>query len=396
MLPSDVAIVDVRRQVQLLSPTGRATYLTGEGGVAWGAWSSAPSKAELHSWPTWSPSGKSIACLRVSRDDSGNRVLVTDARGVSSTEVGDLQRRMPIYLRWSPDGRRIAALSQDEDVLKLTVCRADTPGAGETLLAGSPLFFAWADDSHIASFIRETGEQPTMLVTSVDDGRRCELPGRPGNFCAPIVLGDRIAYVAHEAGRASLRTADWRGGDAEELERIDGLAAILPSPDNRTLACAVAKDGSGVPYRELHVVDTITGRSRRLRDAACQAFFWLPDGSALVTASRGSAGGARATSATGPVTWSILPLDGAPRPLHVQQPSRDSRFYLRFFEQYAPSHPIVDASSKTLLLCGTPPDTDPTEGRNPRLVLVPVDGSPPEELGEALFGCFAPRPKETP
>jgi hypothetical protein len=79
--------------------------------------------------------------------------------------------------------------------------------------------------------------------------------------------------------------------------------------------------------------------------------------------------------------------DGLGPPLIELEVSRDLRFYLKFFEQYTPSHPIVDPAGRTMIVAGTKAGAS----SGARLYLVPLDGGVTEEVGEGVFGTFAPR-----
>ena len=81
-------------------------------------------------------------------------------------------------------------------------------------------------------------------------------------------------------------------------------------------------------------------------------------------------------------------LDGRDERLVARvRPSRDLRFWLRFFEQFAPTHPLVDPTGRWLLLSGARPgDPDDT----PRVFRHPLDGGAADEVGAGPFGCYAP------
>ena len=164
-----------------------------------------------------------------------------------------------------------------------------------------------------------------------------------------------------------------------EVETVDGLVALMASPDGRYLARAISHDGTGTPYDSLEVLDPSSAISTPVTDRSCVAFFWLPDGDGLVVAESERDGAT--------VTWYRIGLDGSETRLLELAPSRDSRVYLRFFEQYAPSHPIVCPTGRAMVLCGTPRNDE--DGAS-RIFWVPLDGTPVEELGEGLFANFAP------
>ena len=378
--PSSLAYVDDKRQLIVLDPSGTQRALSGGDDLLWATWGqSAPS--DVHSWPTWSPDGQRLAAFRIAKSGDHSRVWATDIDGVHSAEISAMGRRIPIYLQWSTDGSRLAVLSQDDSELVLQVADPLAEASDVELLRGSPLFFTWVSGDRLATFVGEgTPTKPHLAVLS-PGGARLDLPGAPGNFCAPVSLPRGVAYVAHVHQQVVVMVSSLDGRRITELEVVDGLVALLASPDGRFLARAISPDGSGSPYHQLELLEVATARAQPITDAPCVAFFWLPSGEGLVVASRE---GDRAE-----VSWSWIELDGTSHPLMELIPSRDTRVYLRFFEQYGPSHPIVDPTGSVLALCGTRPGED--EGPS-RVYLVPLDGGLPEEIGGGLFATFAPNP----
>lgn len=375
---STVAWLDAQRQLVTLDVQQRRRTLTVPDDVMWASWGR-KGVTDVHSWPSWSPDGGRIAAFRISREGGEARAVVCDATGVASVEGTALAGRLPIYLQWSPEGDAIAVLSQEDDELLLERLDPARPDRSRTLLRGSPLFFSWLDRGRIAAFVGEkTG--PAMVVLS-GRGERTDLPGVPGNFCAPVQLGDDLVYVAHHRGRVTILVGRPHGTGTRELEIVDGLVALVGSPDGTTLARAVAPDGDGSPYRDLRLLDPRSGRTRGVSDADCVAFFWARHH--LIVA--------RKHPQRGTIAWMRLSTDGRTEELIAElHPSRDLRFWLRFFEQYCLSHPIVDPEATTLLLAGGLVGEADPQG-TPRIWAVPLDGGRPEEIGPGWFATFAPR-----
>ncbi len=375
---SPIAALDTKRQITLIDRHGQVRPQSPGVDLLWASWGTFD-PSDVHSWPTWSPDGQRIAVFRIARSGAGNRVWVTEIDGVESAEICNLETRLPIYLQWSNDSRGLAILSQDGDHLVLEHARPDHVDDARRVLAGSPLFFAWLDDHRIAAFVGEPGG-PHLAVVDPESGLRHDLPGQPGNFCAPIALPNAIVYVAHRQGRISLLVAPPDSGDVREIDEVDGLAAVVASPDRTALAVAVAPDGSGASYRDLRLIDLASGDSRALCELDCIAFFWLPTGDGLILACQDQRDAA--------VTWHHLGLDGEHVRLFEAHPTRDLRFYLRFFEQFCTSHPIVDPSGQTFLVAGV--HGKATEESIPKIWAVPLDGSEPEPLCDGLFAVFGP------
>ena len=372
---SPVAYLDPQRQIVAIDARSRAVPLTAPPGLLWASFGG-QSAEDIHSWPCWSPDGRRIAAWRAGRAGGPVRVFVCDEAGVSSLEGPALEGRVPIYLQWSRDSSKLAMLSQGKEALSLDVAPVSDLEQVESLLSGVPLFFSWLPGGRIAAFVGERAG-PALVVFG-PDGTRSQMPGLPGNFCAPVPVGDDLVYVAQHRGHITILTSRPPGLAIRELEIVDGLVALVGDPEGRTVARAVAPDGDS-PYRDLRVIDPRTGATRGLSDADCQAFFWA--GSSVVVARR--------HPSRGSVVWLRVTLDGREEQLAELYPSRDLRFWLRFFEQYSGSHRIVDREGTTLLLSGSLAGRADPESP-PRIWAVPIQGGPAEEIAEGPFATFGP------
>ncbi|MEZ4322455.1 MAG: hypothetical protein R3F61_33620 [Myxococcota bacterium] len=375
---SRIAYVAPNRQIHLVEPDGRSSGLTDAAdGLIWASWVSAGQARYAHTWPGFSPSGDRVACFRL-REGGNASVLVSSLDGITSSEVLDLPDQVPIYLQWSVDGERLAAVSQSGEDLLLTVGRTASVSSQKILAKGSPLFFTWTPDGRLATFIGGGSANARMMIMDPDMRRPTEvLPGTPGDFCAPVTAGDSVLYGVHAGGRAEIVRV--RGeGDAQHLPGGEGLLAFVASPDGRSLARAVAPGGDGSPYQGLSILDLESGTERLISDMTCLAFMWVPDGSGLVVA--------RVDSDRGLVEWYFIDTDGTARHVADLLPTRDFRFYLRFFEQYTQSHPIVDPDSRHLLLAGV------LRGQiqGARIWKCPLHGGAPREVAEGQFATFSP------
>jgi hypothetical protein len=163
----------------------------------------------------------------------------------------------------------------------------------------------------------------------------------------------------------------------EQRDIISGLAALVASPNGRFIARGVASKGDGSAYTDLTILDVESGEETLVREEGCLAFMWAGDG--LVTAS--------VDTTQNLVRWTHVSLDGKEIDLGTLSPSRDLGFYLRFFEQYTQSHPLVDPEGKNLLLAGR---EKPGAKSSQKIYRIPLDGGPREELGEGVFAVYGP------
>jgi Tol biopolymer transport system component len=136
VIPSaPIAYLDAARQLVVIDGSGAVRPL-GAGGVLWASWRRQEHE-DIHSWPTWSPDGRTVAAFRIAREGGDSRVVLCVPGSVSEVEGASIGDRMPIYLQWSPDGQRLAVLSQGGDELVLEEMGAARPDRLRPLLRGS-------------------------------------------------------------------------------------------------------------------------------------------------------------------------------------------------------------------------------------------------------------------
>lgn len=373
-----LAAIRRNRQLDAIGEDGALRWSTGATpGLVWGAWSGADDADQaLYSWPTWSPSGDRLAAFRAPTSGQSPELVLLHGDGVRTEVLFQLGEQIPIYAQWSPDGTHLAVLAQVGDRLALTV----VPTSGEPVIElaqGSPLFFTWADADHLALFHGD-GKEVAIGLMRRTGGKLDRFPGIPGHFCAPIPVERRIGYVAHHSGRLSLWLADRTA--ARELEQVDGLVAALPRPGGGAIARAIAEDERS-PYRRLARIDLADGSVTPLDDEPLTAFFWAPNGEWIVIC--------RTDRGTGWVGIDCLDArDGTAWHLGDVRPTRDLRFYLRFFEQFAQSHPLIDPDSRAVVIPGELAQRDNLAG----LWSLPLDGGDPTRLGDGLLAVWSPVP----
>jgi len=339
-----------------------------------------------HSWPTWSPDGKRLACFRIPQGGTP-RVLVIEVDGIESAELVDLGTRLPIYLFWSPNGTQLAVLTQyledDGDKLGLTCLRPDQLGFERTIAEGTPLFFTWLGE-RIAAYVGSMSTHGSRLSVTDPGGHLPVevLPAIPGNFCAPIAFRERLLYVGRHQGDTHIMHAGVGDSEPTLIEPARGLVGLVASPDGTLIARAMAPGGDGTSYRNLAIMDVATGELREVVDLPCLGFFWTPNSQALVVVS--------VDTNRNLMTWSTVSLDGDIDPISEMVPTRDFGFYLRFFEQYSQSHPIVSPDSTHLMVNGELLG-EQGQGEGTGTWEVPLNGSKPKRIGDGVFAVYGPR-----
>ena len=390
-IPGSIAYV-TSGAVAVVDSTGTTHEIAEDAGVSFG-------------FPAWSPDGTRIAV--VGSDSSYSSISVFDVkqvRGGSSERQGPRviyrsSTTPPFYLYWAPDGKTVSFLASEPEPTDLTLRLAsidgsplDPGGNAPSIRRGNPLYFDWADPSHL---LLHVGTGPRAFLGEV--GRDGKSTGAryadPGDFRSAAVSPDgrRVAYVqATTTGRSELVVGSRTGSRTRAVPAF-GPTAFVFDPSGTTLATIGADrpGGSdiGFPAGPLRLLDTASGKARVLADGFVLAFFWSPDGRTVAllrleprtgptAAVDGPVGGGPPSDIARLVRydmWAAVAATTEPSPstapatdVHllfvdvatgttrsdriVQLPSPFVDQYLSYFDQYALSHRLWAPDGSALLM----------------------------------------------
>jgi len=148
--------------------------------------------------PAISPDGKQIVFTRTwidkMKDQSRSNLWMVDVEGARIREltVGSWRDSSPV---WSPDGKRIAFLSDRDGTTQLHVMWADTKEVAQlTHLERPPSGLRWSPDGKQIAF--------TQLVPDSDPILPVRLPERPrgAEWARPAVVVDRLTWARDGQG----------------------------------------------------------------------------------------------------------------------------------------------------------------------------------------------------
>lgn len=391
---SRLAIVSLQRQIHVMEPDGRVRALTAPLPRVPGSspWSMLQRNQDAWSWPTWSPDGQQIAAFAVEAGDDRSgpaRVVVLSLDGVRQTELAELDGGAPIYLQWHPQGKALTVLLQQGEDLSLALLRHDRLGNVRPLEQGVPLFFNWTPDgARLLIHVGVRGADEGRLVFRDPLGTEADelLDRPPGTFCAPVGVAGRAVYALRDQeGGSEIVVSDLAGHNLNPLLHRRGLVAIVPAPAGLPLvAVSHAPRGEGTPYRGLDVVNVETGAVRNVRKQDGLAFAWSPDGRWLLHAV--------VESEQNCLRWYRVPVEGGEaEPLASFWPTRDTLFFLHFFDQYAISHPVLSADGRFLAFAGYPAGGGQADlSQSPRVWIHDIEGRRTESLSDGSFCTWAP------
>jgi TolB protein len=233
--------------------------------------------------PAWSPDGTRIAFRAYLERDARSggaayhvHVMEADGRGV----VNLTRRHFPEAgeFDWAPDGRRLVVDVWNEriDRHRLHVIAADG-GEPRRLTGGDDFGPRWSPDGSTIVFNRFTRGGRSGLYAIAPDGTRLRRLAARGSGPAWSPDGSRLAYVSGFRPFAIYLMYP-QGGARVRLTTQPGEPGSLAwSPDGSAIAYDAYRPGRG---RDIHLVETATGRSRRLTSDRGDEVspVWSPDG----------------------------------------------------------------------------------------------------------------------
>ena len=355
-------------------------------------------------FPSWSPDGSRIAVVR--SDGTNTAVVVFDAADaatgpVEPTVIFLRPNAAPFYVYWTPDGRSVSFLVNENDKLSLRVAPADGSapidgsGDGSLVRSGDPLYFDWLNGDRLFAHIG-TGDDGFLGEIAADGTAKGASLKAPGDFRTAIVSADHesIAFVRGAIGGPGRVVVSRRDGSNEHSMTVYGQTALTFDPKGgsvASIASATKEGAAGFPLGPLKLIDATSGDVRTLVDGLVVAFWWSPDGKTIaalrVQPSIVSATPSGAPSQEPDTEVRLIFADVASgrtlsQPI-VRPAERFVSSLLAYFDQYALSHRLWAPDSSSILM----PEID--EGGNTHVIVRYADGSDPIQL-DGDFGFWSP------
>jgi Tol biopolymer transport system component len=195
---------------------------------------SAPPHA--YRYPRLSPDRQRVA---VSIEEGANQIWLYDLRRETLTPW-TFEGTFNLMGAWSPDGRRIAFLSNKEGPMNLFWQRADGSGGLERLTASkvtqSPT--SWSPDGQALAFVQAN---PTtgwdIWILQIGDRKAIPFLQTPFNEAAASFSpdGDWLAYVSNESGRYEIYVKPYGGPGGKWQISTGGSTEPVWNPNGREL-----------------------------------------------------------------------------------------------------------------------------------------------------------------
>ena len=209
--------------------------------------------------PCWSPSRRSVFYSKYGR--AGIEVLETTATPPVMTRVISAFRGINTGAAISPDGGKMAVILSFDHIVDLYVMdirsRKLTRLTKGIAVEASP---CWSPDGQRIAYVSDVTGVPRIHVMNAQGGRRRQLPTIGSDAVTPDWSGDdKIVFASRVGGSYTLGL--YENG---QVRRITDAPGNWESPawaaDNRQVVCKRTHLGKS----GLFVVDTFTGRVREL------------------------------------------------------------------------------------------------------------------------------------
>jgi TolB protein len=245
-------------------------------------------RRRFYSQPIWSPTGEQVAWAEVnSRPGEAGGALIT--AGADGSELTRVEVPFPpFYLQWSPDSRHVAYLSNWVEAGARTIALrlvdlAEAQPVATTLGLGQPFYFSWSPDS--AQLLTHVNRREIGILAL--DGSVQALAERSANFATPQWSrdGEQLLFSAFDAETPQLVVAD-RAGTVQQVvtffqAQVSTAFSLSPQGDLVAYTETDAPVGAN-SFGPLFVYHLPSEEFEQLTDEPVIAFFWSPDGTALL------------------------------------------------------------------------------------------------------------------
>lgn len=203
--------------------------------------------------PAWSPDGKKIALISndgVELEAGGQlNIYVMHPNGANPQAITANHPKYNGVPAWSPDGEKIAFVSDRDHNLEIYLMNAD--GSMQVNLTNSPgadQSFAWSPDGKKLVFVSERDGDGEIYVVNADGSGATNLTKRPGFDDAPAWSpdGKKIVFAATANGQSDIYVMNADGSGQVNLTNTPKDYDISPrwSPDGTKIAFVSNRDSN--------------------------------------------------------------------------------------------------------------------------------------------------------
>jgi len=352
----------------------------------------------VYGWPTFSPDGKRIAYTAETHKQAEDSfaVWVYDLARSAAMPIFESRSERIIYLVWTPDAEHLSFLLGEPKGLSLVLAEVKESTPVRIVTTGMPLYFDWGARSdevalHTLALDSDRTEQVSLMALSPTNQNVVKVlsSGRtPFKNPAWSPDGKHLAYVENYHAESNIVVADADASHPKSVVSLPvGENSFVWAPDSAHLAYATAITPQDPTYNGIKLVDIATANSKWLTKDDVAAFFFAPD-------SRHVAFIGMPTDKPY-YTWSVVDVKtGAQKSLGNFLATPEESIAYHYFDQLAVSHTIWSPDSSSFIYAGVHLEGSPEKALGyappPSAWIVPIDGSAPHAIANAVLAFFSP------
>jgi Tol biopolymer transport system component len=351
-----------------------------------------------YGWPTFSPDGKRIAYSSETHKQAEDSfaVWVYDLARSQAMLIFESRSERIVYLVWTPDGQHLSFLLGEPRGLSLVLAEVKESTPVRIVTTGMPLYFDWSLQPgevalHTLALDQDRTEQVSLMALTPTSQNVIKVLSKGRTpFKTPAVSpdGKHLAYVANYHAESNIVVADADASHPRSVVSLPvGETSFVWASDSAHLAYATAITPQDPTYNGIKLVDIKTANSKWLTKDDVAAFFFAPDSQHVAYIG--------VPEEKPYYSWSVVDVKtGAKKSLGNFLATPDESTAYRYFDQLAVSHTIWAPDSSAFIYAGVRLEGSPDKALGfapaPSAWIVPIDGSTPHAVSNAVLAFFSP------